>query len=487
MPDVESWIAERLLTGSIQGAVVIAAVWLVCRRFRAIPAPVQAALWWLASLKLLLVFVPLPAIALPLLPAPLPAAELPGAGMVLDAVATSAAPQAPLWISMTVAVWASALVMQAIRLWLTLRRLRGLVSRATPLTASEGAIASEMAGAVGLRSCPDVRLSGEIEGPLVSGVRRPVVLLPAALPDADRAMALCHEFVHVRRHDLALGWVPALAERLFFFHPLARLAAREYITAREAACDAGVVRTLGVSAGDYGRLLVRLGIAPAEPLPAAGGAPASVTSLRRRLDMLQQPSFHGPSRQLAWLLAAVFALFLMPFDVTARPVPPTPLTAPVPPLPPAMQALAVSPIPVTPQAAQAPRPVTPAAPATPAAPEPAADAPFPPWPREAFLKALEEFEVLKRSEEYRKFAEDFSLIAEQNDRLNRAVQRRSRDTELALLQQRDELAKQLEQLRAQQEDLTRQVREVARQQRELADALRREVERIENPVKPQGR
>ena len=35
----------------------------------------------------------------------------------------------------------------------------------------------------------------------------------AAFTPNERAMALGHELMHVRRHDLALGWVPALAER----------------------------------------------------------------------------------------------------------------------------------------------------------------------------------------------------------------------------------------------------------------------------------
>ena len=73
-------------------------------------------------------------------------------------------------------------------------------------------------------------------------------------------MALAHELMHVRRRDVLLGCIPALAERLYFFHPLARLAAREYVIAREAACDAAVVRALDVPADDYGRLLLRLGV-----------------------------------------------------------------------------------------------------------------------------------------------------------------------------------------------------------------------------------
>ena len=50
------------------------------------------------------------------------------------------------------------------------------------------------------------------------------MLLPAgpfaALRPEEQRMALCHELVHLQRRDLWLAYIPALAERLFFFHPL---------------------------------------------------------------------------------------------------------------------------------------------------------------------------------------------------------------------------------------------------------------------------
>jgi beta-lactamase regulating signal transducer with metallopeptidase domain len=507
MPDVESWIAARLLTGTIQGAIVIAVVWLACRRFSGIPAPMQAALWWLASLKLLLVFVPMPAIALPLLPlleAPVAVVPLPQAVvMAADPVPVPESGERFRWLSVVVAIWTGGLLWQAVRLGRSYGLVRGYVRRAVPLPSGETDRALAMARAVGLRRCPDVRLSSEITSPFVAGILRPVVLVPATLPDADRSMALCHEFVHVRRHDLALGWVPAIAERLFFFHPLARLAAREYITAREAACDAGVLRALGVSAGDYGRLLVRLGVARPEPLAAAGGAPASLASLRRRLQMLQQSPFRDRSRLLAWLLAAALVLFLMPFDVTARPAPPTPAVMAAVPAVPALPDLPAidGPWPVrAPSAsqerpAQAPRPVVPAAPEAAPAPRsvrPAAPA-APPWPThpdfERYLRETQEqLRALQESvhaEFYRQTIEQADAATEQADRTLRAfaetILARKENLEAITLQQSAALAEQIEQLRVQQSELTRQLNDLAEQQRRIAE-MQREFERALNKL-----
>ena len=78
---------------------------------------------------------------------------------------------------------------------------------------------------------PDVRVSDRVNTPLVAGFGRPVVLLPAgrfeALTPRQQEMAICHELTHLKRADLWLGCVPALAERLFFFHPLAHVVARD--------------------------------------------------------------------------------------------------------------------------------------------------------------------------------------------------------------------------------------------------------------------
>ena len=63
------WFGERLLIGSLQGAVVIALVWLACRFVPRIPAAAQSMLWWLVALKLVLTFAPVPGLPVPLLPA----------------------------------------------------------------------------------------------------------------------------------------------------------------------------------------------------------------------------------------------------------------------------------------------------------------------------------------------------------------------------------------------------------------------------------
>ena len=108
-------------------------------------------------------------------------------------------------------------------------------------------------------------------------------------------MALGHELLHVRRADLLLGLVPALAARCFFFHPLARLVEREHALAREEACDAAVVARLAPSPRAYGRLLLELSLGCGAPLRTAAAAITHPT-LHRRLKMLLTPARAGRHR-----------------------------------------------------------------------------------------------------------------------------------------------------------------------------------------------
>jgi beta-lactamase regulating signal transducer with metallopeptidase domain len=350
MTDVHAlseWIAGRLLDGSVQAVLIIGLVWLVCRRVTSMPPSVQAMLWWMASLKLVLALLAIPTLPLPVLPAesvdsppmaPVPVVaatvadvtpEWPAGEISVDGGAGSPSTPDPVpWVVLLAGVWLLCMTAQAWRLLHSLRRLRGIVQRSTPLVEGDAAdLAARLAGLLGLAYVPEVRASDEIDAPQVVGLRRPVILFPAAMtlaPD-ERAMALCHELMHVRRRDLAMGWVPALAERLFFFHPMARFAAREYVVAREAACDAAVVRALDVAPTDYGRLLLRFGVARSEPAFSAGGSSPSISSLRRRLDMLHHTAFGGGARRSTWLIAVVMALALLPFQLVAR----TPDASPV--------------------------------------------------------------------------------------------------------------------------------------------------------------
>lgn len=386
-------LLDALLRASLHGALFVGAVWAVCRLLPDLPASVRCALWWLACLKIVA------GLASPIELAWLPAAPAETAVAPISvAVPLSAAPAAaggsqpsePFqfpWAATLAALWLAGFLAELAATARQLGTARGLVRRAEPV--EDPWLVErfeELRRKLGLGGRLELRASSEAEAPQVLGLLRPVVLLPASRPlsRADLSMALCHELVHVRRADLWWGWGPALAQRLFWFHPLVRLAAREYALAREAACDAEVLRVLDPEPQAYGRLLLRLGIAPRATTLAAAGAAPSVQTLKRRLQMLEQSS-ENRRLPLGWvgLIVLVAALAVVPFRMVAQEAPPAPAEPgmPVPPAPPANAPHAV-PAPPAPPALPAAAPVARAAfagavpPAPPVPPTP----PVPPVP-----------------------------------------------------------------------------------------------------------
>jgi len=397
MDTVLELLGNRLLATSVQTVLLTALVWLLCRRVRRLPAATQCGLWWLVALQAVLGLLWAAPLELPVLPAPDAVQLLPQA-----AAAVPAATAAPLvvmtplplesgwsWLRVAMALWLAGVAVMGLRTALAWRASRALLRMARPCDDRRlGAALQLAAEAHGLRRAPRLLLSAAIDSPQLVGPWRPVLLLPARnlrrMGDDDLDMALTHELVHLQRRDLWWGLLPALAQHLFFFHPLVHLAAREYAIAREAAVDAAVVAGDRHCRQHYGRLLLQLGVAPR---PGAGLASASPTflSLKRRLLMLQNTSSF-PRVGAGLIVAAVALVGVLPMRLVAMPAPPAPPapppvpTAPAVPAPPPAPAMDHSVMRNVISAARAalPAPPAPPPPAVPAAPEAPPAPPAPP-------------------------------------------------------------------------------------------------------------
>ncbi|KFE60815.1 M56 family metallopeptidase [Hyalangium minutum] len=431
---------EGLWRASWQGALFAAVVWALTRALPRMPSALRAGLWWLVSLKFVLSLGLLAPVPLPLLPAPEPVpvtavvatggseTEAPIAGVT---VASAAQPRVVSerrgpWLQFVVAAvlaaWGLGIGWQFQRhlaAWASVRRLRRRAQLLRHDEIEEAVL--ELATRAGLRRVPRLLVSEAVTSPLATGLLSPVVVLPARavqrLDVEELRMALAHELAHFQRRDLWLGWVPAVAETVLFFHPLVRKAAREYALAREEACDAEALHLTGAEPGDYGQLLLSFGVTRTHGTAAALGASAHLHTLHRRLTMLEHVDVSTP-RGRAPLRAALIVLglaVLVPFQVVARESPaapqapatpvvaaapaakapaapavpeapkvtaPAPVAAPkaVPPAPPAP--------PATPKVAQAAVPAAPPAPSVAPVPPVSAVAPVPPMPPKAPMLAM---------------------------------------------------------------------------------------------------
>jgi beta-lactamase regulating signal transducer with metallopeptidase domain len=118
----------------------------------------------------------------------------------------------------------------------------------------------DLAGRLGLARRVTLLRSPHALMPMTWGWLRPVVLLPddaGAWPPARRRDVLLHELAHIRRLDCLTQALAQLACALYWFHPLAWVAAHRMRVERERACD-DVVLLAGARASDYAGHLLEL-------------------------------------------------------------------------------------------------------------------------------------------------------------------------------------------------------------------------------------
>lgn len=196
-----------------------------------LPSATRAFLWWCAAAKFVVALVWTAPVLLPVLPA---------AERMADAATTSVRivvePQQTVslqtpnerphearalpWSMLLVGGWCAGCFLSVYRGVGRWRRVRIAIPRSSPAQTRIKDMTGDLCRHLGLRRVPEVRLSEEVLTPLVTGLLRPVVLVPtdrfAALSERQQQMTLCHELAHLERADLWFGCVPALAERLFF-------------------------------------------------------------------------------------------------------------------------------------------------------------------------------------------------------------------------------------------------------------------------------
>ncbi len=98
-------------------------------------------------------------------------------------------------------------------------------------------------------------LLADVGTPMVTGLFRPVILVPRGWPDEQLEAALRHERAHLERNDLITNLMAHVACAVYWFHPLVWAVAVRMRREQEAACDDAVLRS-GVGAADYAAALV---------------------------------------------------------------------------------------------------------------------------------------------------------------------------------------------------------------------------------------
>lgn len=362
-----SLMVQQLGRASLEAGGIIAVIGLVTTLWPGLRASWRTLLWWCGGARLLLGLITFPALKLSFTPTAI-SGPLRSAGAhsfistralsAFDALQAAPVAYSAAWASWLFGLWAIGVAAGLGWTALQLLRQRRVLAASSAADKSVERLALEVARAIEVERVPELRVSTAIASPQLTGFVRPRIILPERFAknatDAELRLAICHELVHLQRHDLWLGLVPMVARVVFWFHPLAWWAAREYAQAREEATDARVLEVSHASAASYGQLLLAfMTTSSSAAFVAARAGSSHFESMKKRLENLQMS--HASNDKLWGYVAVVtfVALGLVPLQLRADPMVATRREHPVAPVPPAP--------PVAPRAVL-PEPIAPVAP-----------------------------------------------------------------------------------------------------------------------------
>ena len=242
---------------------------------------------------------------------------------------TRLSPVAVAWPSLTtwlLVVWLMGTAAAAAGVFLSLLRVRRLARAAEDVNDSGWrSAAAGVASRLGLRRPVRLLVSASVGMPMAGGVWRPTVYLPvsARMWSAERRdIVLAHEIAHLAGRDPLRHLVARLAVALYWFHPLAWLAARQAAVAQEQACDEAVL-ALGTRPSTYARVLLEV----AESAGLAAPAFAALPMVQRsHLEVRVMTILHHhirPATKRWVLIPAIVAALLTLTVAAAEPGPPS--------------------------------------------------------------------------------------------------------------------------------------------------------------------
>lgn len=260
---VDQW-AACMWPAIWQSTLLAAVIYLATFSLRKKAAAVRFWLWMLVPLRLLVM--PLVTIGVPVLPPSTDSAIIdngsPSAWLVsTDSLtpesagqvnsspdfeaennmrsATSADAHISIW-AILMTGWLAGVGINLTRLITGWRRMRRIIAGAVEVTDDSLAAAS-----LRLRYVPRILVTEKKISPFAFGIVHPCVILPKELMNKGRAEALsavvAHESAHLRRRDPLIGWILAICEMFYFFHPILYFVKRRILVEREKACDECVV------------------------------------------------------------------------------------------------------------------------------------------------------------------------------------------------------------------------------------------------------
>ncbi|HMC56063.1 MAG TPA: HEAT repeat domain-containing protein [Gemmatimonadaceae bacterium] len=224
------------------------------------------------------------------------------------------------WIAVLLLVWLGGTLAYLLRFVTGIAVIRGFVARAVEASPEWTGQVRILAARFGVRRPLRVVLSDDAEMPFAFGLRTPVIVLPASAldwTDERREAVLMHELAHFSRGDILMNALSQIARALYWFHPLAWLAAHRLRVEGERASDDVVLRG-GALASDYAEHLLAIVRSFGRPLPAPALAMARRSEFEGRLLAILEPrERRALSRGRTIAMAAIALAVMLPLSAVS--------------------------------------------------------------------------------------------------------------------------------------------------------------------------
>jgi beta-lactamase regulating signal transducer with metallopeptidase domain len=223
------------------------------------------------------------------------------------------------WSMWIFVIWLGGVFIVAARWLLGWMSVKFLSRRAEEILDDEWYDLSEnLSAELGLKQPVKLLRAENAMAPMTWGLFRPAILLPhdAGTWSAERRrVVLLHELAHIKRGDLLSQLIAQLACALYWFNPLAWIAARQLRMEREQACDDAVLNS-GAKASDYANHILEIlrALRFAKYSPSAAVAMAQCSQIESRLRAILNPNLRRrtltPTGELC--LGAAVACIVLP-------------------------------------------------------------------------------------------------------------------------------------------------------------------------------
>lgn len=157
-----------------------------------------------------------------------------------------------------------------------------------------------------------VKVSSMVSLPMIMGVLKPVILIPASLVSGfsqqQLETILAHELAHLKRHDFLLNGLQSVLDVIYFFHPAMWLLSAQIRKERENCCDDMALEVSGNKLL-LAKTLVQLQEATYTPKLAMAFGKKSYSLLERVQRIVGISSPRNFNKESIWIVVGLFVTF----------------------------------------------------------------------------------------------------------------------------------------------------------------------------------